>query len=66
MGEQRLEVSQAQLEFRGLREQDLEQACGLSRNEGWPHRLEDWRFMLSLGEGRVVVSGNRLVATAMA
>lgn len=44
---------------------DLPAAHGLSREVNWPHRLEDWQFVLSVGEGLVAYSNNKLVGTAM-
>lgn len=44
---------------------DLPAAHALSREVNWPHRLEDWQFVLSVGEGLVAYSDNRLVGTAM-
>lgn len=44
---------------------DLPAAQALSREVNWPHRLEDWQFVHSLGQGLVAYSGNQLVGTAM-
>jgi predicted N-acetyltransferase YhbS len=44
---------------------DLPAAEALSREVGWPHRLEDWQLVHALGEGLVVCAGDRLVGTAM-
>lgn len=44
---------------------DLAAAQGLSREVHWPHRVEDWQFVLSLGSGLVAYAGDRLVGTAM-
>ncbi len=41
-------------------------AHALSQGEHWPHRAEDWALFLSLSEGRVVMDGTRVVATALA
>ena len=46
-------------------ETDLPAAMELSRQVGWPHRLEDWQFVLGLGQGISAYSGGRLVGTAM-
>lgn len=43
----------------------LADALALSRAEGWPHRIEDWRMSLQLGEGLVALRGERVVGTAM-
>lgn len=44
---------------------DLVAATSLSRDVGWPHRIEDWQFVFSLGHGLAGYIGDRLVATAM-
>lgn len=43
----------------------LEAAVTLSRQAGWPHRLEDWQMALALSEGVVAVEGGRVVGTAL-
>jgi GNAT superfamily N-acetyltransferase len=44
---------------------DLPAAQVLSHAVNWPHRLEDWQFVHSMGEGLVAYSGDQLVGTAM-
>jgi GNAT superfamily N-acetyltransferase len=44
---------------------DLTAAQALSREVRWPHRLEDWQFVHSVGQGLVAYSGDQLVGTAM-
>jgi predicted N-acetyltransferase YhbS len=44
---------------------DLPAAQVLSREVNWPHRLEDWQFVHSVGKGLVAYSGDQLVGTAM-
>lgn len=44
---------------------DLPAAQDLSRAVGWPHRVEDWQFSLSVGEGLVACAGGRIVGTIM-
>jgi len=44
---------------------DLPAAQALSREVRWPHRLEDWQFVHSVGQGLVAYSGDQLVGTAM-
>lgn len=51
--------------FRPMTAGDLAAAHALSLAVGWPHRREDWQFLLSLGEGLVAPQGDRVVATAM-
>jgi GNAT superfamily N-acetyltransferase len=51
--------------FRDLIPSDLAAAQALSEAVGWPHRLEDWQFMLPLGRGVAAIAGNRLAGTAV-
>ncbi|TAK99151.1 MAG: N-acetyltransferase [Rhodospirillaceae bacterium] len=44
---------------------DLVQAHVLSRAAQWPHRLEDWQFLLQLGQGVVAEQDGAIVGTAM-
>jgi GNAT superfamily N-acetyltransferase len=44
---------------------DLPAAQALSREVNWPHRLEDWQFVHSVGQGLSAYSGDQLVGTAM-
>ena len=44
----------------------LDGAVRLSREAGWPHRAQDWRFNLDLGRGVVAVSQGEVVGTALA
>jgi len=53
------------LTFRPLQVDDLPQACELSQQVRWPHRLEDWQFSLALGRGLAVCDGGRLVGVAI-
>lgn len=48
-----------------LTAQDLPAAADLSRAVQWPHRLEDWQFVFTLGEGIAARQNGRLVGTAM-
>ena len=41
----------ANLIYRALGPADLEDAHALSKAVGWPHRLEDWTFIMQLGSG---------------
>jgi len=43
----------------------LEGALMLSRQAGWPHRLEDWEMSLALSTGVVVLDGERVVGTIL-
>jgi GNAT superfamily N-acetyltransferase len=51
--------------LRPLAADDAEAAAALSGAEGWPHRPQDWRFALSVGEGVAAVAGGRVVGTAV-
>ena len=44
---------------------DLPAAHGLSRQQGWPHRIEDWQFLLARGEGVVAERAGAVIGTAM-
>ena len=48
-----------------LSEADLPAAHALSQAVKWPHRLEDWRFVLSIGEGLGAFSDGRLIGVAL-
>lgn len=45
--------------------QHLTEAQALSVAVGWPHRLEDWAFLLALGRGAVALDGDRVIGTSM-
>lgn len=51
--------------LRPMELRDLEDAYILSSRERWPHRPEDWEYMLSLGEGVVAELDGRVVGTIM-
>ncbi len=44
----------------------LSGAVALSRQAGWPHRLEDWELVLWLSRGFGALANGRLVGTALA
>ncbi|WP_162175164.1 GNAT family N-acetyltransferase [Fodinicurvata fenggangensis] len=66
MAHEPMEADAGVVRFSELQEADLHQARQLSAAEGWPHREEDWRFMLQLGEGLAAFDGEKLIGTAMA
>jgi len=43
----------------------LDGAVVLSQQAGWPHRREDWAFVLALSNGVVALEDGRVVGTAM-
>ena len=45
-------------------EEHLEGALALSRQVGWPHRLEDWALVLAVSRGVAALSAGRVVGTA--
>jgi GNAT superfamily N-acetyltransferase len=52
--------------LRPLAASDLPAAQALSAAVGWPHRVEDWRFVHGLGFGFALEERGGLVGTAMA
>jgi GNAT superfamily N-acetyltransferase len=58
-------VADADLQLREMTSEDLAAAHALSREAQWPHRLEDWDFMLRVGLGVVAERGGAVVGTAM-
>lgn len=55
----------ATLVLRALGAADLAAAQALTAGASWPHRVEDWRFMLDLGEGIAAAQDGTLVGTLM-
>jgi predicted N-acetyltransferase YhbS len=53
----------ASLIYRALGPTDLEDAHVLSKAVGWPHRLEDWKFIMQLGSGIAAIEDGRLRGT---
>ncbi|RNF34536.1 GNAT family N-acetyltransferase [Paracoccus methylarcula] len=43
----------------------LDAALHLSRQVGWPHRIEDWALNASISGGVVALEGDRVVGTAL-
>jgi len=52
--------------LRRMTPQDLVAAHALSKQQKWPHRVEDWDMMLGLGFGYVLEQDGEVVSTAMA
>jgi GNAT superfamily N-acetyltransferase len=55
----------ADVMLRPLTDEDLPAAQALSASFDWPHRVEDWRFMLALGAGIAAEQEGRLAGTAL-
>ncbi|MFX1676473.1 GNAT family N-acetyltransferase [Paraburkholderia sp. A2WS-5] len=51
--------------YRPFTETDLPAAHRLSEAVKWPHRLDDWRFVLQLGSGFVAEDESGVVGTAL-
>ena len=58
--------TEAKINLRRMTATDLPAAHTLSSQERWPHRIEDWEMLLSLGFGYVVERDGEVVGTAMA
>lgn len=53
------------VKIRPMGEADIEAAHALSVEVQWPHRQEDWRFVVALGEGFVAERDGQIVGTAL-
>ncbi|WP_182356147.1 GNAT family N-acetyltransferase [Komagataeibacter europaeus] len=54
------------ISIRPMCEADLEAGYNLSKALSWPHRLEDWQFMFSVGEGSVAeTDAGEVIGTIM-
>lgn len=51
--------------YRRMNENDLPAAHALSQAMRWPHRLEDWQFVLRLGSGFVAEDGDVVIGTGL-
>jgi GNAT superfamily N-acetyltransferase len=56
-------VSVSAIAIERLEARHLAQAHALSAAVGWPHRQEDWHFVLGLGRGLAAVNGDELLGT---
>lgn len=54
-----------QIDITAFGPEHLEAAVRLSRQAGWPHRLEDWQMALALSEGVVAIDDARVVGTVL-
>lgn len=57
---------EAMVGLRRMTADDLPAARELSREQKWPHRIEDWEMLFGLGFGYVVEQDGAVVGTAMA
>ncbi len=55
----------SQIELSTFGPEHLEGAVRLSRQAGWPHRLEDWQMVLALSDGVVALEAGRVVGTTL-
>ncbi|MCP4564585.1 MAG: GNAT family N-acetyltransferase [Bosea sp.] len=53
------------LTLRAIDADDAASCAELSRRVGWPHRREDWEFVIGLGHGIVGERDGKLVATGL-
>ncbi|MEO7494669.1 MAG: GNAT family N-acetyltransferase [Massilia sp.] len=55
----------SRITYRRMGEDDLRAAHALSQAVGWPHRLEDWQFVLRLGVGFLAEQDGEVVGTGL-
>ncbi|HEU0201244.1 MAG TPA: GNAT family N-acetyltransferase [Burkholderiaceae bacterium] len=60
-----MDISSATTRLRALTAEDLPRAHALSVAVQWPHREDDWRFMLGLGAGLVAEVDDAFAGVAM-
>lgn len=58
-------MSRDEIEFRLIRESDLDDCLRMTQAERWPHRLSDWQLHFRLGNAWVAVQDNRVMGVAM-
>nr|WP_284507844.1 GNAT family N-acetyltransferase [Caballeronia sp. GACF4] len=51
--------------YRPFEARDIDAAHALSVQVKWPHRADDWRFVLDAGAGFIAQEGERVVGTAL-
>ena len=51
--------------LRALTESDLPAVHAITTNLRWPHRLEDWLLLFSLGQGVAIEEGGALIGTGL-
>lgn len=55
----------APVSYRAMSEEDVPAAQGLSQALRWPHRAEDWQFVLRLGTGFVAEEAGVVIGTGL-
>jgi len=58
-------MTASQITLETMTPDHLDGAVALSQQAGWPHRREDWAFVLALSNGVVALKDGRVVGTAM-
>ncbi|SAK61694.1 N-acetyltransferase GCN5 [Caballeronia fortuita] len=58
-------VETSTLVYRPFTTDDIAAAHALSVEAKWPHRADDWRFVLDAGAGFIAQDGGRVVGTAL-
>ncbi|MBR0782123.1 GNAT family N-acetyltransferase [Bradyrhizobium iriomotense] len=58
-------MTQSTISLTAFRPDHLEGALRLSRQAGWPHRLEDWQLALDLSAGFVALDASTVVGTIL-
>ncbi len=65
MGGAGMPSSEERARLRPLARADLSDAQAITASFGWPHRVEDWEFMLGLGRGWAAWQNGALVGTGL-
>lgn len=61
-----MQLNSFKLELTDIAKVDLEKLHALSISVGWPHRAEDWQFLLEFGHGIAALDGiGRVLGSAM-
>lgn len=60
-----IQTTDTAITYRRMTENDLPAAHALSQAVRWPHRLEDWQFVLRLGTGFVAEEGGAVNGTGL-
>ncbi|AHG48321.1 GNAT family acetyltransferase (plasmid) [Rhizobium leguminosarum bv. trifolii CB782] len=55
----------SQIDFAAFGTEHLGAAVQLSRQAGWPHRVQDWEMALALSKGVVAIENDRVVGTVL-